>query len=124
MYHLTIETVFSAAHAISINGVRETIHGHDWRVTAAIEGAVLDADGLLCDFHTVKEVLEDITGSMNNSDLNAHAAFAKCNASAELVAKYIFDQLHTRLGEALAPHARVASVRITESPGCAATYSA
>lgn len=124
MYHLTIETVFSAAHAISINGVRETVHGHDWRVTATIEGSVLDKDGLLCDFHTVKEVLEDITGSMNNSDLNAHSAFARCNASAELVAKHIFDELHARLDQSLAPHARVASVRVTESPGCAATYSA
>lgn len=124
MYHLTIETVFSAAHAISIHGVRETVHGHDWRVTATIEGSVLDRDGLLCDFHTVKEVLEDITGLMNNSDLNAHPAFARSNPSAELVAKHIFDELHSRLVDALAPHARVASVRVTESPGCAATYSA
>jgi 6-pyruvoyltetrahydropterin/6-carboxytetrahydropterin synthase len=124
MYNLTIETVFSAAHALSINGVRETVHGHDWRVTATIEGGVLDNDGLLCDFHTVKEVLEDITGSMNNSDLNTHPAFAGRNASAEWVAKHIFDELHARLDEALAPHARVSSVRVTESPGCAATYSA
>jgi len=123
MFSLTINTVFSAAHALSINGVRETVHGHDWNVTATVVGEKLDADGLLCDFHTVKDVLEDITGGLNSRDLNDHAAFADRNASAELVAKHIFDELHTRLDEALAPHARVASVRVTESPGCAATYS-
>ncbi len=123
MYLLTIHTVFSAAHALSINGVRETLHGHDWNVLATIGGEQLDDDGLLCDFHTVKDVLGDITGELNSRNLNDLAAFSERNASAELVAKHIFDELHARLDDALAPHARVISVRVTESPGCAATYS-
>ncbi len=122
MYELTVEGVFSAAHAISIAGVRETVHGHDWRVTATVAGESLDDDGLLCDFHTVKQVLEDILGGMNNTDLNGHDAFRGRNASAEHVARHIFDALTLRVGASLAPFARVTAVRVTESPGCAATY--
>ena len=74
MYHLTIETVFSAAHALSINGVRETVHGHDWRVTATIEGSVLDKDGLLCDFVLCAGNFHDLTAArlMLESFRNTH----------------------------------------------------
>ena len=45
VYQLEIITHFSAAHAITMNGVVEPLHGHDWRVTAVIEGPELNADG-------------------------------------------------------------------------------
>ena len=47
MHAITVEADFSAAHALSIAGIREPIHGHDWHVTARLEGPTLDDDGLL-----------------------------------------------------------------------------
>jgi 6-pyruvoyltetrahydropterin/6-carboxytetrahydropterin synthase len=122
MFHLTIETVFCAAHSIAIAGVPEPMHGHNWHVTVTVEGETLDADGLVCDFHTVKEVLDDILRPYHNQTLNGLAPFDSLNPSAENIAREIARQLGERLGTPLAPHARIASVRITESPGCAATY--
>ncbi len=123
MYQLTVEARFSAAHAIVIAGTREPVHGHDWLVTATIAGDELDGDGLLCDFHTVEDTLKNIVRPFRSMNLNEVAPFDTTNPTAELVAKHIFDELHDRLDEALAPHAAVASVRVTESPGCAAIYS-
>ncbi|MEO0715549.1 MAG: 6-carboxytetrahydropterin synthase [Planctomycetota bacterium] len=122
MYELTVEARFSAAHAIMISGTREPVHGHDWLVTATIAGDELDADGLLCDFHTVEDTLKNIVRPFRSMNLNEVAPFDTVNPTAELVAKHIFDELHDRLDAALAPHATVRSVRVTEAPGCAATY--
>ncbi len=122
MFELTIDAEFCAAHALSIAGVREPVHGHNWRVTITVVGPTLDADGLLCDFHTVQGALDAILDPLRNADLNALPAFARVNPSAENVAQYIAAQLSDALDEPLAPHAHVAAVRVTEAPGCAATY--
>lgn len=121
MFELTIQSEFCAAHALSIGGLREAVHGHNWRLTITLEGETLDNDGLLCDFHTVKDVLEEIIAPLNNADLNTSDAFKGVNPSAENVARYVAEELSRRLAP-LAPVARVAGVSVTEAPGCSATY--
>jgi len=64
MYLLRIERTFSAAHAISMAGVQEEVHGHDWRVEATVAGASLDADGLLVDFHALERSLDGLNPSL------------------------------------------------------------
>jgi len=121
MFEISVHAEFAAAHALSIGGMRESVHGHNWHVTVTVAGASLDADGLLCDFHTIEDSLKELTGGFHNRDLNALPPFnAGLNPSAENVAKYLAEELTTRLD--LAPHAAIASVRVTEAPGCAATY--
>lgn len=126
MFTITVETVFSAAHALTIAGQRETLHGHDFCCTVSIEGDQLDQDGLVCDFHTAKNALEAVVDEFNNANLNEIGPFNQpaggVNPSAENVAKYIFDEMHSRLDEALEPHAKIAAVTLTESPGCTTTY--
>jgi 6-pyruvoyltetrahydropterin/6-carboxytetrahydropterin synthase len=123
MYEIAVHCEFCAAHALMISGQREPVHGHNWKVTAVIAGSTLDADGLLCDFHTAEDVLKEIVSPFDNNNLNACEPFSKgTNPSAELVAKHIADELAERLDEALRPHARVASVSVTEAPGCVAKY--
>ena len=126
MFTITVETVFSAAHALTIAGQRETLHGHDFRCTVSIEGDQLDQDGLVCDFHTAKDALEGIVSEFNNANLNDLAPFNQpaggVNPSAEHVAQYIFNEMHERLDAALEPHAKIAAVTLSESPGCTTTY--
>lgn len=138
MYEIAVHAEFCAAHALTISGVREPTHGHNFRVTARIEGNTLDADGLLCDFHTVESTLLDIIAPFNNQNLNDVPPFGPApttksptssapvgpllSPSAELIARYIADELSQRLDAALNPNARVASVSVTEAPGCVATY--
>jgi len=122
MYELNIEASFSAAHALQIAGAREPIHGHNWHVKATIRGATLDHDGLVCDFHTVHEMMMEIITPFHNNNLNEVAPFTKINPTAELIAKHIGDELSTSLNEPLSPHAYVHSVSVTEAVGCAAVY--
>lgn len=123
MYTIAITHEFCAAHALVISGTSEPVHGHNFRVTATIEGTELDADGLLCDFHTAHDVLLSVCEPFENADLNATEPFDKVNPSAEQIALVIAEAMADRLDGSLAPAARVASVSVTEAPGCVATYS-
>jgi len=120
MYELSVQTVFSGAHALSVRGEREAVHGHDWHVTATVAGAELDADGLLVDFHELERVLAEIVRPWRNADLNGVPPFDRVNPSAENVARHIGTELERRMGTGSG--VRVESVRVTEAPGCAATY--
>jgi 6-pyruvoyltetrahydropterin/6-carboxytetrahydropterin synthase len=123
VFEISVQTEFAAAHALSIAGVREPVHGHNWHVTVTLTGATLDEDGLLCDFHTVESTLKELTGKFHNRNLNEIPPFdVAVNPSAENVARYLAEELSANLEPDLAPHAAIASVRVTEAPGCAATY--
>src|SRR5205823_5077536 len=97
MFELTVDTEFSAAHALVIAGTREPVHGHNWRVTATIAGTKLDQDGLLCDFHSVEAALNEVIAPFCNQDLNQTRPFTDINPSAENVARHIATELQTRL---------------------------
>lgn len=118
MYELSVQREFCAAHALSIAQQREPTHGHNWTVTAIVSGDELDDDGLLFDFHVIEKHLDNILAPFHNSNLNEQSPFDRINPSAEHVARFIAEQLQTRLSEAV----RVAAVRVTEAPGCEATY--
>ncbi len=64
----------------------------------------------------------DIVAPFHNNNLNATPPFDETNPTAELIARHIADEMSARLGDALSKAARVESVRVTESPGCAAIY--
>lgn len=121
MYELSIETKFVASHAITVGGIPEASHSHEWHVTATVAGDHLDDEGLLCDFHTVERSLKAIVEPFQERDLNEIAPFNDdVPPTTELIAKHIAD----RLAETLPAHVRLVSVRLTEAPGCAATYRA
>lgn len=122
MYSISVETEFCAAHAIDIAGVREPLHGHNWRVTATISGDTLDDEGVLCDFHAVEAALREVISPFVNANLHDSPPFNRRNPTAELVARHIADELAVRLAPSLARGARVSAVSVTEAPGCAATY--
>lgn len=140
MFELEVATSFSAAHAIVIGGAREPLHGHDWHVTATVEGAELDADGLLVDFHAIVHDLESIVLPFRNRCLNEVAPFHVENPTAELVARHIGTSLASMLAARLsgpgqtdasdhpkkvnARSVSVARVRVTEAVGCAAVWIA
>jgi 6-pyruvoyltetrahydropterin/6-carboxytetrahydropterin synthase len=118
MYELEIRRRFSAAHAISMRGVREPVHGHDWEVTVTVGGDRLDGDGLLCDFHDLEGRIDSIVKPMDSRHLNETPPFDRINPTAEHVAKFIADTLESQVPKGV----RVVSVRVTEAPGCAARF--
>ncbi len=120
MYELAIQSSFTATHSLLIGGVREVSHHHDWRIVVEVAGSELDADGLLMDFHELQRLVEIIIEPFDDADLNQTPPFDLENPSAEGVAAYI----GRTLVAALAAHEAVElqAVRVTEAPGCVATY--
>ena len=123
-YTVSVTTEFCAAHALMFRGVREPIHGHNFRVRVLIAGPSLDADGVLCDFHEVEKALDRIIAPWRNANLQDAVAFAGVNPSAEMIARVVGESLQNSLASVLPAHTRVASVSVTESPGCEATWEA
>ncbi len=122
MYEITVEHVFSAAHSVRIAGKSEPLHGHDWRVTATITAPLLDADGFVCDFHAAEGALAKVCLPFKNRTLNDVPPFTDVTPSAEQVARVLAESLAVQLRPILPPSARLVSIRVTEAPGCAATY--
>lgn len=137
MYEVRVSTEFCAAHAIIIQGVTEPTHGHNFRVLLTLAGDRLDADGLLVDFHAVEKWLGEIVRPFVNADLSKTPPFdlpgerggtpPKYNASAERIAQHIGESMARTMGASLDEGSRrrgvrLASVEVTEAPGCVAVY--
>lgn len=118
MYELTVERVFSAAHAIMIHGSQEPVHGHNWHVRLVVSGDRLNDDGLLCDFHLLERELDRVIGAFNNRHLNEVPPFDRVNPTAEHVARHIADAVQPHLPKSV----RLERVSVTEAPGCVATW--
>lgn len=128
VYEVQVQSEFCAAHAIWIRGERETLHGHNWRVTVVVAGPELDGDGLLCDFHEVERALAAVVAPWRDRSLNDVAPFAPdgrgVNPTAERVAETIGRAMVMGLRGGLPRGAEVASVSVTEAPGCVASWRA
>lgn len=118
MYELSVECEFCAAHAITIGGEREPMHGHNWRVCAVVQGDTLDSDGLLVDFHAIERDLDRIIKRFDNRCLNETPPFDRINPTAERIATYIAEELTRTLPAGIT----LARLSISEAPGCTATY--
>lgn len=114
-YSVTVERVFSAAHAVNLPGLgREPIHGHDFRLRVTVERAELDANGFVVDFHELERNLEAVVGSWRNQNLNDFLQ----NPSAETICGEVARRLK------IPPGVRLRCVEITEAPGCVARWEA
>jgi len=121
VYELTIQRIFSAAHAITIAGAREPLHGHDWRLSVVVAGGELDADGLLVDFHELERVVDDVIAPFGNANLNETPPFDRTNPTAERVAEFIGQSVANRLAR-LGERVALKAVHLGEAPGCTATW--
>jgi 6-pyruvoyl-tetrahydropterin synthase len=59
---------FSAAHFIAYPGFREALHGHNYRVSVEVEGALGPA-GYVVDFGVVKRVARRVCDQLNEKTL-------------------------------------------------------
>ena len=118
MFRLHVDCEFPAAHAISIRGVMEEMHGHHFRVRATIEGPRLDGDGLLCDFHDLEQRLARAIDPFRNRTLNGVPPFDRTSPTAEAIARHLFEAVAPQLPAGV----RLVEVSVGEAPGCTATY--
>ena len=120
MFEVAYQTTFCATHRLTEEGrPLEPVHGHDWRVEAVAAGESLDHIGVVVDFEHLKRVVGEVASRFHYKDINAHPAFSGLSPSAELVARYFFDEVRKGLGDE-GHHLR--RIRVWEAPGCSATY--
>jgi 6-pyruvoyltetrahydropterin/6-carboxytetrahydropterin synthase len=120
VYEVTYETTFCATHRLTEDGRPiEPLHGHDWRVEVAAAGDALDRIGVVVDFEHLKTVLGEVAARFHYKDLNAHPDLAGRSISAEVMARYFFDEVRKGLGD---EGRHLVRVRVWEAPGCSASY--
>ncbi len=119
MFTITVQSGFSARHGLVFaNGEKEAVHGHDWVVKAAVSRDGLDESGLAIDFIELKAKIDGITAEFGDSELEELACFAGRNASAENIAKYIYEKLEP----VLPSEVKLVYVELMEAAGCWAKY--
>lgn len=119
MYEVTVETTFSAAHAlVGYKGKCESLHGHNYRVAATVRASELDPLGLAMDFSELRRLLAEVVEPFDHADLGRLEAFSGQNPSAENMARVIYRGLRARLPEGLG----LARVTVWETEGSSASY--
>ncbi|MFL5331225.1 MAG: 6-pyruvoyl trahydropterin synthase family protein [Gemmataceae bacterium] len=132
MYRVTREIHFCYGHRLlNYDGKCRNLHGHNGRAVVTLEGASLDALGMLVDFSQIKQILQRwIDDTIDHKMLlhrddpvlgylqkqNEPIFVLDVNPTAENIAKLIFDY-GRRQG------LPVVEVRLWETENCYATYT-
>ena len=104
------EFKFSAAHYLSIkNHPCSKVHGHNYRVVIECSG-YRNADGMVIDFHKIKELVGPIIDQLDHQCLNDILTGTTC----EYICEWIARQAQNRLGI-------VSRVTVWETETCGAT---
>jgi 6-pyruvoyltetrahydropterin/6-carboxytetrahydropterin synthase len=119
-YEISTEVGFSAAHFIAgYEGDCAKLHGHNWKVRAAIRAVRSKPTGLTYDFRRLRALLTEVVAPLDHSVLNDLPFFAGRNPTAETIAEWIYHETCTRIEDESVSLARV---DVWESDLNCATY--
>lgn len=135
MYQDRIEIIFDAGHRLfKYKGKCEVPHGHTFKVELMIKSGTLDQLGFVVDFVQLRKDIGNwvdenwdhafLVNSQDHELLHAFSlltekklfVFDDCNPTAEVMAKYLFDNARKTYGNL------VSKVRVWESPNQYAEY--
>ena len=90
MFEISRDRVFSASHQLrGYKGKCEQLHGHNWRVRVWLQAEMLDAIGMVIDFHELDRLMADAIAPFDHRHLNEVPPFDAINPSAENLAQVI-----------------------------------
>lgn len=109
MYYISKRMEISACHklTLSYDSKCKKLHGHNWIITVFCKAKELNADGMVCDFKEIKNLIHK---QLDHGYLNEILPF---NPTAEHIARWVVEQV---------PHCYKAMVQ--ESEGNVAMYVA
>ena len=120
MFTISVETHFHASHQLILpDGSKEPLHNHDWVVTTAVSSEKLDDMGVVMDFRTLREIVQNVTAELDDTVLGEVEHFRQNNPSAENVAMYVYEELRVGLPEGV----ELRSIEVVEEPGCSAKFA-
>lgn len=87
MYYVTKRMEISAAHSLKLDYPSKctAVHGHNWIITVHCCAETLDANGMVTDFTTIKQIINE---HLDHKCLNDTLPF---NPTAENIARWIVD---------------------------------
>lgn len=112
---LAISTHFDAAHHLpNYDGKCANLHGHTWVVLVRVKGEI-QSSGFVCDFTTLKKIVNDAINHLDHTELNNFLT----NPTCENLAMYLFWILQEQLKGA---NITLESVSIQEGIGGGASF--
>ena len=118
MYQVSVEKDFDAAHYLrEYQGKCENLHGHRYKVVAAINTNKL-SNGLAYDFVELKRKLNEVLSRFDHVCLNEIEPFTEINPSAENIATTVYQELKSKFGA----DPLIANIQVWESPTTCITY--
>jgi 6-pyruvoyltetrahydropterin/6-carboxytetrahydropterin synthase len=121
MYHVTIQTYFSAAHSLrNYKGRCENLHGHNWKIEVTASSDQLDEAGMALDFSILKKKTKALLEKLDHRNLNDIAPFSEINPSSENIAFYLFKLLTEDLEDS---PVTLTQVTVWESDTSRASYT-
>ena len=119
MFTISVERHFRASHQLTLpDGSKESVHNHDWVVTASLSSEKLNNMGIVMDFKALGAMIDKTVAGFENKGLESIGYFQQNNPSAENVAKYIYEKLRIELPKGV----KLRDIRVVEEPGCSAKF--
>ncbi|MEA3489734.1 MAG: 6-carboxytetrahydropterin synthase QueD [Candidatus Omnitrophota bacterium] len=119
MFTIKVRSTFSSAHNLrGYKGKCEDVHGHNWRVEAAVSSGQLDEIGMVVDFKELKEALNRCISGLDHRNLNDLEYFKNVNPTSENIARFVYEKLVAEF-----PGVDVKEVTVWETDTSSATYS-
>jgi len=121
-YEISASAYFDAAHMLrDYEGKCARMHGHSFRVEAALAGSSLGPSQLLVDFHDLRRLLREVIEPFDHRCLNEVEPFTELSPTSENLARFIFRSLAEKV-DGMAPGVRLAWVGVSESPDARVEY--
>jgi len=124
VYEISKDFLFSAAHQIRFHGGKcERLHGHNWRVRVHVRSSELNRIGMVVDFADLQKWVAEVGSRLDHQNVNEIPPFTEINTTAELIARYFYQEVAKKAAEAEGGRVVVSSVDVWENEGSLAIYS-
>lgn len=122
VFEISASAHFNAAHMLrDYDGPCARMHGHNFRVEAALAGSRLGPSHLLVDFHDLGRLLQEVVAPFDHRCLNEVEPFTALSPTSENIARFVYESLADRLAE-LPEGVRLSWVGVSESADTRVVY--